>query len=88
MSDIIKELRKIRIGPYAAPDLVGTIIIFYLISRYLGTEPFTTILIGLKLGVIAHVVAGINTPMVRQLTESRGVDKSDSIESIIFKLFI
>ena len=59
----LNKLRQYRIGSFAILDLAGTIIIFYLISKYTNTNPLLTISGGLALGVVAHELAGIQTPL-------------------------
>lgn len=62
MTTLLK-LRKYRIGPFAAPDLIGTIIIFYFMSRYMETNPFLTIGYGFALGIVAHEIIKQRTPL-------------------------
>lgn len=61
--NILNKLRQYRIYKFAVPDLVGTIIIFYLISRYTDTNPLLTISGGIALGVVAHEIVKQETPL-------------------------
>lgn len=63
MENIINKLREYRLGPFAMPDLVGTLIFFYLISRYTNTNPILMISGGLALGVVVHKIVGQSTPL-------------------------
>lgn len=62
MTPLLK-IRKYRIGPFAVLDLVGTILSFYLLSRYMNTNPFLTIGWGFSLGVLAHEFVKQETPL-------------------------
>jgi hypothetical protein len=59
----LSKLREYRIYKFAALDLIGTIVIFYLISKYTDTNPLLTISGGLALGVVAHNLVGQKTPL-------------------------
>lgn len=76
--NILVKMRKYRIGPYSAPDLIGTILIFYWISKYLNTNPLKTIFFGLVLSIVVHSFFKVNTPLTNQIIPSCPL--SDSID--------
>jgi hypothetical protein len=65
----IEEIRKIRIGPYAAFDTISTIVIFYFLSKRCNINPLIYSG-GFVLGIITHRIFKVDTPMTRQLFEN------------------
>ena len=65
----IDDLRVIRIGPYAAFDVLGTVAIAGMYSKYSG-NPLIPVMIGtFVLGELSHVVFKIPTPFTSQVLD-------------------
>jgi hypothetical protein len=61
-----------RIGPIAVIDLVGTIAGALIFSKVTKISPWKTVPAALVLGEVAHVAAGVETPVTRLLHGGRG----------------
>jgi threonine/homoserine efflux transporter RhtA len=62
MSALFNELRKIRIGKYAAIDALGTIAIAVVWSRQTGQDVLISIAYFIAAGDVVHRLSGTRTP--------------------------
>lgn len=61
------DLRKYRIGPFSAIDLVGTVVIAGWVGQKYGYDFFTSAVIGVSISVPAHLLVGQETALTKML---------------------
>ena len=59
----IKELRSVRVGPFAVFDVVGTIGLGYGVHKYTGYDLYLSIASMFVAGQVTHMALGIETPL-------------------------
>ena len=59
---MLKEIRKVRVGPWALFDFGGTIVLAWALARRMSWQPAPTIAAALVAGEVVHKVVGVETP--------------------------
>lgn len=71
----IKELRSWRIGGLAIFDIVLAVIAMVALSDYIGIKRINGALMAIPVGMVVHILFGINTTLNYKLGISNAPDK-------------